>query len=65
MLNHLLSSPRMYRLLWHQKILMLQLDPLNWNCLSIIGPGIGPCIWVRDDVNPMRLQRPYYERLEL
>lgn len=61
LLKHILGSPRVRASLWNQNIVLLEVDPLNWPLTRVVEP----CIQVRDDVDPLELQRPYYIQKEV
>lgn len=61
LLKRILSSPRQRSILWNKTIVLLEIDPLKWPRIYLIGPSIR----VRDDVDPLKLEGPCYVRKEL
>ena len=49
MLKHILSSPQECKILWNQTLVVLQLDPLKWPYVRLLGPSI--C--VKDEANSL------------
>lgn len=61
LLKRILGSPGPCRILWNQSIVVLELDPLQWPLTRVLQPSI----LVRDDIDPLRLELPYYVQKEL
>ncbi len=61
LLKLILGSPRERSILWNQTIVLLELDPLKWPHARVVGPSI----LARDDLLPLRWERPCYGVKEL
>ena len=58
MLKYILSNPQQRKILWNQTLVVLQLDPLKWPYVRLLGPSI--C--VKDEANSFESQCPFYAR---
>jgi hypothetical protein len=55
LLMQLLKSSRQCSLLLNKTIRIVEIDPLNWPCVCLLEPSI----YVRDDVDCLKVQRTY------
>ena len=61
LLKFILGSPRARNILWNQSIVLLEVDPLNWSHIVLLGPPVT----ITDDVDPVVFQKACCRRKEI